>query len=420
MLSNASSLPQYRRPAFATLLSRLEQPRRFIQAVAGPRQVGKTTVVRQVVAELGIPAHIASADDPGLRDRAWLDAQWQAGRLLTREERRGSDSGAGGRAAVLVLDEIQKVRDWSEIVKRLWDADGVAGLDLRVVILGSAPLLGREGLSESLAGRFEIVRLGHWSFGEMHEAFSWDLERFLFFGGYPGGVTLVDDLDRWRNYLLDSLIETTLSRDILLLTRVDRPALLRRLFRLGCDYSAQIVSYQKLVGQLQDAGNTTTLAHYLDLLGDAGMLTGLQKYSGSRVRQRGSSPKLLALDTGLISAMSTDSPAGARARPETWGRLVETAVGAHLVNTAGRDVEVTWWRERDREVDFVLSGPGGVLAIEVASGRVKPSLPGLAAFAREVPSARPLLVGAQGLPLEELLSRPASDLIRDSAEPVSR
>lgn len=402
MLSNpaTSHLPTYRRPAFDVLLRRLRDPRRFIQAIAGPRQVGKSTLVRQVVSELALPSHVASADDPGLRDRTWLDAQWEAGRLLARDG-----------PAVLVLDEIQKIRDWSEIVKRLWDADGADGLDLRVVILGSAPLLVREGLSESLAGRFEVVRLGHWSFGEMRTAFGWDLERFIFFGGYPGAVALVDDLERWRGYLLNSLIETTLSRDILLLTRVDRPALLRRLFRLGCDYSAQIVSYQKLVGQLQDAGNTTTLAHYLDLLGDAGMLTGLQKYSGSRVRQRGSSPKLLALDTGLIGAMSTQTPAEARSHPESWGRLVETAVGAHLVNTAGRDIEVTWWRERDREVDFVLSGPGGVLAIEVASGRVKPSLPGLAAFRRIMPAARTILVGAQGLAIEEILTRPASQLL---------
>jgi hypothetical protein len=407
MMSNSSRLPEYRRPAFEALLTRLGERRLFIQAVAGPRQVGKTTLVRQVIAALDLPTHLASADDPGLRDRAWLDAQWEAGRLLTRTP------GAAPRPAVLVLDEIQKVRDWSEIVKRLWDEDTVSGLDLRVVTLGSAPLLVREGLSESLAGRYEVIRLAHWTFAEMRDAFGWNLEQFLFFGGYPGGAALVNDVDRWRAYLQDSLIEPTISRDILLLTRVDRPALLRRLFRLGCDYSAQIVSFQKLVGQLQDAGNTTTLAHYLDLLADAGMLVGLQKYAGSRVRQRGSSPKLLALDTGLISAMATGTPTAARAHPETWGRLVESAVGAHLVNTAGRDVEVTWWRERDREVDFIVSGPGGLVAIEVASGRTKPSLPGLAAFSRLVPAARPLLVGAQGLPLETFLSRSASDLVSD-------
>lgn len=398
-----SPLPSYRRPAFETLLARVREPRRHIQIVAGPRQVGKTTLVRQVIAEAKLPAHLASADDPGLRDRAWLDAQWQAGRTIART--------AAERQAVLVLDEIQKVGDWSGIVKRLWDEDEATGLDLRVVLLGSAPPLVQRGLSESLAGRFEIVRLGHWSFGEMRLAFGWDLERFLFFGGYPGAAPLVDDLDRWRAYLLDSLIETTLSRDILLLNRVDKPALLRQLFRLGCDYSGQVVAYQKLVGQLQDAGNTTTLAHYLALLGDAGMLRGLAKYSGSAIRQRGSSPKLLVLDTGLMTAMSSMTPAAARADGDYWGRLVESAVGAHLVNTADRELEVTWWRDRDREVDFVLSRPGETLAIEVTSGRRKRGLPGLEAFGRAFGPTRKLLIGGLGLPLETVLSAPAGALM---------
>lgn len=403
MPSNSFLLPAYRRPAFATLLARVHERRRFIQVLAGPRQVGKTTLVRQVVAEAGLPVHVASADDPGLRDREWLSAQWDAGRLLART--------APERRAILVLDEIQKIRDWSEVVKRLWGEDESEGLDLRVVLLGSAPPLVQHGLSESLAGRFEVVRLGHWSYVEMREAFGWDLERFLFFGGYPGAATLTDDLERWRAYLLDSLVETTLSRDILLLNRVDKPALLRRLFRLGCDYSGQVLSYQKLVGQLQDAGNTTTLAHYLDLLGDAGMLAGLSKFTGSKVRQRGSSPKLLVLDTGLMTAMAAITPAAARADREFRGRLVESAVGAHLVNTAGREIEVAWWRERDREVDFVVSGPGGVVALEVASGRRKSALPGLEAFVREMGPARTLLIGAQGLPLETALSIPAADLL---------
>lgn len=406
MLSNSPSLPFFRRAAFAPLRSRLLEPRRFINVVAGPRQVGKTTLIRQVVADLPLPVHLVSADDPGVRDRSWLEAQWEVGRTL-------ADAGAATStktATVLVLDEVQKIPAWSEVVKRLWDEDTAAGRDLRVVVLGSAPLLVQRGLSESLAGRFEVIRLGHWSFTEMRAAFGWELERFLLFGGYPGAASLVDDVERWRAYMLDSLIETTLSRDILLLTRVDKPALLRQLFRLGSDYSGQIVSFQKLVGQLQDAGNTTTLAHYLELLRAAGLLAGLQKYSGSKVRQRGSSPKLLVLNTGLMSAMAGADPATARTDRDFWGRLVETAVGAHLANTAEREVEVSWWREGDREIDFVLSDRSTVLAIEVASGRHRPSLPGLDAFGR-VFESRKLLIGAQGLDIEVALSMPAGQLL---------
>lgn len=407
MLSKATEtsplgLPAFRRAAFEPLLARVRERRGHIQVVAGPRQVGKTTLVRQVASEAGLPVHLVSADDPGIQDRAWLEAQWEAGRVLART--------AGGRA-LLVLDEIQKIGSWSEIVKRLWDEDERTGLDLRVVILGSAPLLVERGLSESLAGRFELIRLGHWSFAEMAEAFGWDLERFLFFGGYPGAAPLTGDLARWRSYIRDSLIETTLSRDIMLLTRVDKPALLRQLFRLGCDYSGQAVSYQKLVGQLADAGNTTTLAHYLRLLGGSGLLTGLEKFAGSKVRQRGSSPKLLALDTGLMTAMSTLEPEDARADRTFRGRLVETAVGAHLVATAGPDVEVTWWRVGDREVDFVLAQGSKILAIEVASGHEKSDLRGLGAFTKAFPTARTLLIGAQGLPFETALSTPADALL---------
>lgn len=403
MLSNLSSLPPYRRPAHATLAARLRERRRFIQVVSGPRQVGKTTLVRQVLADLDLPSAYASADDPGLRDRAWLDAQWGAARAIA--------ASSDDRAAILVIDEIQKVGAWAEVVKRLWDEDARSGIDLRVVLLGSAPLLVQHGLAESLAGRFETIRLAHWSFAEMEAAFGWDLDTFLVKGGYPGAAPLVDDPERWRSYILDSLVETTLARDVLLLNRIDKPALLRQLFRLGCDLSAQVVAYQKLVGQLQDAGNTTTLANYLRILGDAGLLTGLEKYSGGRVRQRGSSPKLLALDTGLLTAMWGLAPRELCDRPVEWGRLVETAVGAHLVNSAPADLAVTWWRDRDREVDFVLESPAGLLAMEVASGRRKASLPGLAAFTQAYPTARVLLVGAQGLPLDTLLRTPASQLL---------
>ena len=386
---------QYRRPIFETALARAREPRRFIQVLAGPRQVGKTTLARQVLEAVELPSHYASADDALGRDRAWLEAQWELGRLRARE--------GGRRGALLVLDEAQKAPAWSEVVKRLWDEDTAAGVRLKVMLLGSAPPLVQRGLTESLAGRFELIRIPHWSFAEMRDGFGWKLERFLYFGGYPGAANLARDEERWRRYILDSLVETTLSRDILLLTRVDKPALLRRLFQLACAYSGQVLSYQKMLGQLHDAGNTTTLAHYLELLGGAGMVTGLQKFSGAQVRQRGSSPKLLVLNTALMTAISGFSFGAAREDTEFWGRLVESAVGAHLANA---QIEVFYWRDRSREVDFVARSGRSVTAIEVTSSRRKESLPGMQAFAELHAPTRKLLVGGQGIPLEEFLLAP--------------
>lgn len=403
MMSN-SSLPQFRRAAFWVLAARIREPRGFIQVVSGPRQVGKTTLVRQVLGEADVRWHFATADDPGLRDGAWLAAQWEVARNLPAPPP-GIDGGP-----ILVIDEIQKVARWSDTVKRLWDEDEARGSTLGVILLGSAPLPIQHGLGESLAGRFEVIRLAQWSFAEMREAFGWDLETYLRFGGYPGAVSLIDDPERWRSYILDALIETSLSRDLLLLTRIDKPALLRQLFRLGCDYSGQVLSFQKLVGQLQDAGNTVTLAHYLQLLRGIGLLAGLEKYAGSRVRQRGSSPKLIAMDPALVTAMAgygTDPLAS----EDTRGRAVETAVGAHLLNTADPSVSITWWRERNLEVDFVVSDGRKTLAVEVASGRRKGSVPGLAAFIRQYPEARPLLIGGQGMRLEDALAVSSRQLL---------
>ncbi len=387
----------YRRGSFEVLASRLIEGAERIQVLNGPRQVGKTTVVKQVLAEIDAPAHYTSADDPALRDAAWLEAQWEESRRLTHA-RKG--------AAVLVVDEIQKVAGWAETTKRLWDEDRLAALPLRVVLLGSAALLVQQGLSESLAGRFELIHVPHWSFAEMRDAFGFSLDEFVYFGGYPGAATLIEDEPRWASYLLDSIVETTVSRDLLLLTRVDKPALLRSLFRLVCDYSGQIVSYQKLTGQLYDAGNTTTLAHYLDLLAAAGLALGLEKHSSGKVRQRRSTPKLLALDTGLVSALAGLTYAEARADRGRWGRLVETAVGAHLWATRDPRAELTYWRHRGKEVDFVLERGPELTAIEVKSGRDRDGLPGMEAFAANFGPTRKLLVGGDGTPLEAFLSNP--------------
>ena len=395
--SQLGGLPEYARPLLATLSERLAEPRRFLQVLAGPRQAGKTTLVRQALAATPVAAHYASADTPTLEDRTWITQQWERARVLARD--------AGGKGALLVLDEVQKVGQWSDVVKDLWDEDTRRGVPLKVVLLGSAPLLLRSGLSETLAGRFETLHVPHWSFAEMRNAFGWDVERYVFFGGYPGAAPLAADDARWRSYVLESLVETTLSRDVLLLTRVDKPALLRRLFELACAYSGQILSYQKMLGQLQDAGNTTTLAHYLELLEGAGMVAGLAKFSGSRVRARASSPKLQVLNTGLMSALSGLTFDEARADRDAWGRLVESAVGAHLRNASlGTRTELFYWRERGREVDFVLRAGPSLTAFEVKSGRAPAHLPGAESFVRAFGPARVLLVGAGGIPLDEFLS----------------
>ena len=395
------------RPALAAFAARLQEPRRFLQAVAGPRQVGKTTLVRQALAlvsskqqgaALQIAQHSVSADNPGLVGSSWLSAQWEVARALAAQ--------AG--ACILVLDEVQKLPHWTEEVKRLWDEDTRTGRDVRVVVLGSAPLLISSGLTESMAGRFEMTRLGHWRYQEMRDAFGFTLDQFIYYGGYPGAATLIDNPLRWAAYVRDALIETTISKDVLLMSPVQKPALLRRVFDLACRYSAQELSYQKMLGQFTDAGNTTTLAHYLHLLEGAGMVCGLQKYAGQAVRQRGSSPKLQVFNTafmGSIAATEGFDLERLRANPELWGRITESAVGAellarHLEHSSTQPL-IHYWRDAGNEVDYVVRNQGALFAIEVKSGANQGNTRGLDAFCKLNPGCRPLVLGTGGLALQE-------------------
>ena len=391
-----------RQSIYDTLVERLSEKRRFMQVLAGPRQVGKTTVARQVMEKLDLPSHYASADEPALKGAEWLAQQWEIGRLKARNGN-----------ALLILDEIQKVHGWSESVKQLWDTDTHNKVRLRVVLLGSSPLLIQSGLTESLAGRFEVIAAPHWSFSEIHQAFRWGVEEFIYYGSYPGAAPLIAQSDRWRRYIQDSLVETSISRDILLMTRVDKPALLRRVFQLACDYSGQILSYPKMLGQLTDAGNTVTLAHYLQLLQGAGMVAGLSKFSHGKVRQRGSSPKLQVLNTALMTVTSGMNFEETRMDGDAWGRLVESAVGAHLLgDTLGKDIEVTYWRDRNMEIDFVLQQGKNIVGIEVKSGRRREALNGMEAFRRQFTPLRTLLVGSDGIPLKEFLSTPVDQWLK--------
>lgn len=402
------------------LQRRLAEVPRFIAIVAGPRQIGKTTLVRQAID--GLAHKFVSVDPAGdapdlrfahaladtleiegaPRDAAWLVRTWKAARAQCLDAQQRQP----GQPFVFVLDEIQKIPRWSDTVKGLWDADRAKGLAMHVVLLGSSPLLIQKGLTESLAGRYELMQATHWSWPEMHHAFDFTLDEFIYFGGYPGAAPFIHDEERWRNYVLGSLVQPSIEKDILHMTRVDKPALLKQLFELGAAHSGQLLALGKVKGQLQDAGNETTLAGYLDLLGQAGLLVGLHKYHVGLARRRASPPKFNVLNAALMSTALPYTFAQAKADRSHWGRLVESAVGAHLCNSAQPREAVSYWRESPHEVDFVIHDAVRLTAIEVKSTPTTGPLGGLDAFCKQHPHAKPLLVGATGIQLTEFLSYP--------------
>ncbi len=385
----------FERHHLQTLIKRIEEPRRFLQVIMGPRQVGKTTLVTQLTGQAKIDCLFISADSVAASNAIWLEQQWEVARTKMAQHE--------AKEFLLVIDEIQKIDNWSETVKLLWDTDTRNNLNLKVMLLGSARLLLQKGLTESLAGRFESTYMGHWAFEEMQQAFGWDANQYVRFGGYPGSATLIDDEERWKTYVTESLIETSISKDILMLTRVDKPALMKRLFELGCLYSGQILSYTKILGQLLDAGNTTTLSHYLELLDKAGLLAGIEKYASDVIPQRSSSPKFQVHNTALISAQRNDLFRDTLDKPNEWGRMVESAIGAHLINhSLSEKFNLHYWRERNEEVDFVIERKGKVIGLEVKSGTAG-STSGMTAFKKKFNPDKILLIGNAGLPWQDFL-----------------
>ena len=385
----------FQRPYFQLLTKRLSEPRSFIQVLAGPRQVGKTTLATQLLEANPLPSYAISADDVANVGAMWLNQQWDLARLKWRQ--------SGAREFIFSIDEVQKMPNWSETIKANWDADTRNNVPVKLLLLGSSRLLLQQGLTESLAGRFELTYISHWSLAEMESAFGFSADDFVWFGGYPGAARLVEDEFRWKKYVKDALIDPSISRDILSLTRVDKPALLKRLFELGCQYSGQMLSFNKILGQLLDAGNTTTLAHYLNLLDSAGLLGGLEKFGGDLIRQRQSSPKFQVHNTALISAQMPEMRLEIQEHPDKWGRLVESAVGAHLLNFARQeDFQVFYWRDSNDEVDFVVQYRGKTLAIEVKSGGLR-GISGIEAFRKKFNPDKMLIVGKDGLPWQEFL-----------------
>ena len=383
----------YTRKLVQTLVSRMNEPRRFIQILVGPRQTGKSTAIAQAVKQVSIPCIEAAVEEHGA-PADWLRAQWTRARALLTD---------GVESALLVIDEVQYVRGWADVVKALWDEDARAGIDLRVVLTGSSATLLRSGMEESLAGRFETIRSTHWSYRECADAFGFSIDEYLLFGGYPGAAPLHADEERWASYMTGSIIDPCISKDILQLEDVRNPALLSRLFYLGAPYSGQEISYRKLLGQLDDRGNTATIAHYLTLLEQAGMMSGLQKYDPKLIREKASSPRLMVHNPALMTAAYGPRRHELLENPDLRGHLVETTVGAHLI--ARSQVEgfnVNWWRDGNKEVDFVIWNARSTLAIEVKSGRVK-STGGLDEFVLRFPYARTMVVGSAGCSIESFL-----------------
>ncbi|NSW94254.1 MAG: ATP-binding protein [Bacteroidales bacterium] len=385
----------FERSELQLIKKRANEPRRFIQVISGPRQVGKTTLINQLLEQISMPAKYEAADDVPAGNNVWIDQVWEAARLKMKAEK--------SRQFLLVIDEIQKIRNWSESVKKNWDYDTNNKINLKVILLGSSRLLLQQGLTESLAGRFENIIVGHWTFTEMHKAFGWDAETYAWFGGYPGSAPLIDDEGRWKSYIRDSLVETSISKDILMLTRIDKPALLKNLFELGSLYSGQVLSFTKMLGQLHDAGNTTTLSHYLGLLASAGLITGLDKYSGSPVKIRSGSPKFQVYNNALLAAQGSKDFRTIKNDPVQWGRIVESAVGAYLANEAmkGR-FSLYYWRERNDEVDFIIERGTSLTAIEVKSTFTHHTK-GLASFIKKFPGAKAVTIADNTLPWYEFL-----------------
>ena len=375
-----------------------------MHVLAGPRQVGKSTLVRQVVQELTLPYSVEVADAVDPKDSDWIRRIWEGARttmILRGEQER-----------LLVIDEIQKIDNWSEVVKREWDEDTRRHIQLKVVLLGSSRLLLKKGLTESLAGRFELIRLGHWSYHEMHEAFGMSLDQYVYFGGYPGAAPLVEDEKRWRKYIKDSLVAPSIEKDVLMTSTIYKPALMKQLFELGCSYSAEMLSLTKLMGQLQDAGNVTTLAAYLELLDQCTLLKGLQKYAHDDARKRSSIPKYQVYNNALLTAYKGRYFLTDRTDTQLWGRWVESAIGAHLIGSAEElDYQIFYWRESSLEVDFILVNKGEVTAIEVKSGR-RGMNSGLPVFAKTFHPHRSFVVGTGGVSIEDFLSSDLEALLR--------
>lgn len=385
----------YQRRHLNILKSRMAEPRRRMQIVMGPRQVGKSTLVGQFTEGISVPFDFFAADGVNRFDSSWIPNKWQQVRMrmdIHSEQEH-----------ILIIDEVQKIRGWSEQVKKEWDEDSRSHRNLKVILLGSSRLLLQKGLEESIEGRFETIKMGYWDWQEMHEAFGFSMDEYVYFGGFPGLAPDIQDEDRWRNLMEDSIISPILTRDILEIEEIRNPALLRQVFELACIESTKELSLTKMQGTM-NSGTVPTIKNYLDILNKSMIVQPLQNYSPSRVKEKQSVPKMQVFNNAFRNRFGTFSFDEARVDPAEWGRLVESAVGAHLANRAMTDdYELFYWRnERRQECDYVLRKGQALVAIEVKSGSVDKTV-GFEKFKEQFADnvTAAFIVGPHALPLDD-------------------
>lgn len=396
----------YIRQQLSVLTSRLSEPRRRMQIIMGPRQVGKSTLVGQFANQSTVPCKLYAADNVGRFDDQWIPNCWQ-------QERATMDFN-GEQERILIIDEVQKINNWSEQVKKEWDEDTRQNRNLKVILLGSSRVMLQKGLSESLAGRFETLKLGYWEWPEMRDAFGFSLDEYIYFGGFPGLASDIKDESRWRRLMEDSIVSPALSRDITEVEEIRNPALMRQVFELACAESAKELSLTKMQGAI-NSGTVPTIKNYLNILESSMLVCPLQKYSPSPIKVKQTVPKMQVFNNAFRNRYEVYGFETARTTPDEWGRQVESAVGAFLANRSViDDFNLYYWRnEKRQECDYILTKGQSIAAIEVKSSHTG-SIMGFEAFkklyADRITSS--LIVGPEGFPLEDFFSMDLEQLFK--------
>ena len=318
----------YERQHLSILKSRMAEPRRRMQIIMGPRQVGKSTLVGQYVDGIDTPYDFFAADGVNREDTTWIPARWQEARMKMDLH--------GEKERILIIDEVQKIKTWSGQVKKEWDRDTREKRNLKVILLGSSRVLLQKGLDESLEGRFESLKMGYWEWHEMRDAFGFTIQQYIYFGGFPGLAPDIKDEDRWRDLMEGTIIPPILTRDILEIDEIRHPALLRQVFELACIESARELSLTKMRGTM-NSGTVPTIKSYLEALDKTMLVKPLQKYSPSPVKEKNSIPKMQVYNSAFRNRYGTYTFEEAVTDSTEWGPIGAMTKKKNAITSSRRD-----------------------------------------------------------------------------------